>query len=102
MKYDPNQPQLFPYLTDPPDDGFVYALRMPSGGVKFGYTGRAPKVRARELGGQLIAYAYGTLDDEAAIHRRLTMFRIGRTEDFWPVPDVLNAVWSLNAEPPVP
>jgi hypothetical protein len=75
-----------------PVDGWVYAMLMPSHAIKFGWTGRTPQRRAAELGGILIAHSPGTLEDEAMFHQRLDDWRIGRTEDFWPSPDVWCAV----------
>ena len=85
-------PTLWPIPPLPSEVGHVYALMMPQQTIKIGWTGRLPHLRAAELGGRLLAYTYGTLTDEADFHRKLLAFRIGRTEDFWPTPDVWAAV----------
>jgi len=86
------QPRLFEIEPDMSIRGSVYALLMPSHAIKIGWTGRAPRVRAEELHGYLLACRPGTKADEAMFHQRLAAFRIGRTEDFWPAPEVWLAV----------
>lgn len=98
-----DQPRLFniePYISV--SKGYVYAILMRSQAIKIGWTARSPHVRARELDGGILAYAFGTLLDEAVWHRRLAPYRIGRTEDFWPAPPVWDAVRTLTQSPPLP
>lgn len=88
--------QLTLFDIQPSGRGSVYALLMPSHAIKLGFTGRPVRVRAAELGGQLLASCPGTRDDERWIHERLEAWRIGRTEDFWPAAEVWCAVDLIN------
>jgi hypothetical protein len=96
------QLQLFAVPPHRGQMGYVYAVLMTRHQIKIGWTGRSPRTRARELNGQLLAYAFGTRADEERRHEQLATWRIGRTEDFWPAPDVWRVVAELRtAEPKV-
>jgi hypothetical protein len=92
-------PRAYDHHPPPGRIGFVYAVLMPSHAIKVGFT-RNPHRRMRELanryGGTLLVLAPGTDAIEAEYHRELAGYRIGRTEDFWPSPDVWAAVDRLR------
>jgi len=91
---DNHQPRLFPLDPDPDRLRYLYAVLMPSHAIKLGWTGRAPVVQARELNGVVLAFTFGTLSDEAALHDRVVRWRSHAPKISGPRP--MYGIWSTD------
>lgn len=75
----------------------VYALAMPDGTVKIGCSAHL-HVRARKLGGRIIAFKFGDFTDEKAIHDRLKAHLDHGCEWYRPTPEVMAEVLAMRKE----
>lgn len=76
----------------------VYAVRLPGGIIKFGYTCRLVKrIEHYGPGAELLGLYPGTFDHEQAIHRRLRPHLASGREYYHPTPEVIREVNALRA-----
>lgn len=77
------------------DSPVVYAVRLDNGLIKIGYTGNLPR-RRNQLGGEIIGFRAGDLDDEQGIHDTLVEHRARGREYYHPTAPVLAIVNELR------
>lgn len=98
--YDPRvllgKPEGFPSLSEALDvvsqvGPVVYAMRLRGDVIKIGHSGRLGRRRI-QLQGTMLAFRFGTRDDEQAIHALLAEHRHHGREYYHPTPEVLAVV----------
>ncbi len=74
----------------------LYAIRVGDGSIKIGFTGnfyeRARHIRMKDGGGEVLAFRFGTRQDESEIHKSLIAHRSRGREYYHPHPQVLELV----------
>lgn len=80
------------------DSSVVYAIRCHSdGAIKIGCTSRL-WLRVNEIGGEILAFRFGELHDEKAIHQSMRAHRARGHEYYHPEPPVLALINVMRAE----
>ena len=69
----------------------VYAVRLKDGLIKIGHTGRL-HIRRAQLQGKMLAFHFGTYEDEQAVHQALQAHTAHGREYYHPAPEVLDVV----------
>lgn len=79
----------------------VYALRLDDGVIKIGHTKRLGMRRA-QLQGKVLAFKFGTYDDEQDVHSALQAHTAHGREYYHPTPEVIEVVNEWRAELDLP
>lgn len=69
----------------------VYAIRCPDGVIKIGHTTQL-QARCYQVGGELLAFMFGSYDDEQSLHARLAGHLHHGREWYYPTPGVMAVV----------
>lgn len=72
-------------------DPVVYAIRRRDGIIKVGWTSDIAR-RSKELGGEVLAFQFGTREDEKALHARLADHLAHGREYYYPTPFVVSVI----------
>ena len=79
-------------------ESVVYALRLLDGTIKIGCTRDLPKRRTAYDRSEILAFRFGSLEDEQAIHAALVPHRARGREYYHPTPEVLAVINDMRSD----